>query len=80
MKKMELEKSQGGRLISAIVFQDAYMPAKARGLVKSSTRCPASSPSPSTEMTIKSSEEMVAVVWEKPEEYLRCEGTDAKTS
>ena len=58
----------------------AYILAKARGLVKSSTRCPASSPSPSTEMTTKSSEEMVAVVWEMPDKYLKCGGTDANNS
>lgn len=52
----------------------------ARGLVKSSTRCPASSPSPSTEMTTKSSEEMVAVVWEKLGEDPRSEGIDSKIS
>lgn len=36
------------------------MPARAKGLVSSSTRFPASRPSPSTDMTTKSSEELTA--------------------
>lgn len=50
--------------------KSTYIPANARGLVNSNTRCPASSPSPSTEITTKSSAEMVPVVGENSAEYL----------
>lgn len=55
------------------------MPAKASGLVSSSTRCPASRPSPSTEMTTKSSGEIFARSGCRSSVFGTCPQDEAKT-
>lgn len=52
------------------IFGFTHIPARARGLVNSSTLWPASNPSPSTEITTKSSEDIVAVLGNNPEAEL----------
>ena len=63
MKKMELGGGVSGVKVVGgwWVVGETYMPAMAKGLVSSRTRWPASRPSPSTEMTTKSSLDMV--IW-----------------
>lgn len=60
MKKIELFNRQNDVMSQRASPVFTYIPAEAKGLVNSSTRCPGSKPSPSTEMTVKSSAEMVA--------------------
>ena len=64
VRKIRREKEDGAEWVRPRRFvsenRRTHMPASARGLVSSSTRFPASRPSPSTDITTKSSEEMVA--------------------